>query len=375
MPAPIPESPLDRYSAAAEILVCPATKQPLRRCSIEEATGDGPLFTPLRPSGGTRRMPFVMLRADGAAAYPIVEGTPLLLAPEALVRSGSKARPYDVADPPYAEAYHEMVFYNDAAGGSGGEAEREEYAGVLRRVAHLTSIELKRFPEPKELWLDAVYDSAAQMDCYRHLAPLTDATIMQLGGKGIHAVKFLLAGAAEAWLVTPMADEVRWAIAFAEMLGVAERLRCAIAICEELPFRDAVFDGIYGGGTVHHLFTSLAMPEIRRVLRAGGRFAAQEPWRSPGYGIGTRIFGKREANAFCRPLDRSRVAPMFEAFPKALVTHHGALTRYLLLALSKLHFVLGLNTVWKIGAADDAVSSYVPGLRRLGSSVALLAAK
>ncbi len=40
--------------------------------------------------------------------------------------------------------------------------------------------------------------------------------------------------------------------------------------------------------------TEVAMPEIARVLKPGGKFACNDPWRAPLYGIGTKILGKRE---------------------------------------------------------------------------------
>ena len=51
--------------------------------------------------------------------------------------------------------------------------------------------------------------------------------------------------------------------------------------------------------------TELAMPEIARVLKPGGRFSAMDPWRAPLYAIGTKILGKREVNVYCRPLTQS----------------------------------------------------------------------
>jgi uncharacterized protein YbaR (Trm112 family)/SAM-dependent methyltransferase len=360
------------------VLVCPVTKQPLRPVSIEEADGSRPLAARRRTGGGAAsqhagRTATVMLRADGEAAYPVIDGIPILLAPEMLVRDG-EAAPYDVGKPPYAEAYQEMAFYNEFASGGEGGGELARYAAMLRPAQTLPAAELARFPEPKELWIDAVYDAAAQMDCYVHLAPVRDRVILQLGGKGLHAVKFLLAGAREAWVVTPMLQEARWAVAFAEMLGVSARLHCVIGIAEELPFGDATIDGIYAGGTVHHVVTPVALPEVRRVLRPGGAFAAAEPWRTPWYAIGTRVFGKREPSVYCRPLDKTRVAPLTSVFRNGRRVHHGAFTRYLLLVLNKLGLESSLRTAWRLNRIDDAFSS-VTGLRRLGSSVSLLAIK
>jgi SAM-dependent methyltransferase len=316
-----------------------------------------------------------MLRADGEVAYPVIHGIPILLAPEMLVRD-PELPAYDVSVPPYAEAYEEMAFYNELAAGGGGEGELAQYAALLKPLLALTPFELDRFPEPKELWIDDAYEAAAQMDCYRHLAPIRGRVVMQLGGKGMHAVKFLLGGAAEAWLITPMLQEVRWAVEFAARFGVSDRLHCVVGIAEEMPFGDATIDRIYAGGTVHHLVTADAMPQIRRVLRSGGAFAASEPWRTPIYAIGTRLFGKREPSVYCRPLDKARVAPLTATFAGGRRVHHGALTRYpLLLVHYKFGWESSLRTAWNLNRVDDAVSSVIPGLRRLGSSVSLLAVK
>ena len=56
-----------------------------------------------------------------------------------------------------------------------------------------------------------------------------------------------------------------------------------------------------------------------------------------------------------------------------LVVHHGALTRYPLLALAKAGVELSLPVVDRVTRVDDAVSSLVPGVRPMGSSVAVLA--
>src|SRR5687767_2737665 len=100
---------------AQDILVCPETKLPVRQRALDEATSltperslvagrsDGP-----RPVGPT---PSVLLREDHQCAYPVVDGIPVLLAPEALVPP-SRQRSVDLSDPRYAEAYAEMDFYN-----------------------------------------------------------------------------------------------------------------------------------------------------------------------------------------------------------------------------------------------------------------------
>jgi SAM-dependent methyltransferase len=46
---------------------------------------------------------------------------------------------------------------------------------------------------------------------------------------------------------------------------------------QRLPFGDGAFDAILGKGILHHLELGLAVPEIRRVLRPGGKAAFLEP--------------------------------------------------------------------------------------------------
>ena len=62
--------------------------------------------------------------------------------------------------------------------------------------------------------------------------------MLQLGGAGTAAVKFLLAGAAEATLLSPMPGELFFA-QYREAYGVADRLKLVVGVAEELPFADA----------------------------------------------------------------------------------------------------------------------------------------
>jgi SAM-dependent methyltransferase len=205
-----------------------------------------------------------------------------------------------------------------------------------------------------------------------HLAPLEGKRTLQIGGSGTHAVKFLLAGAAESWLVTPMLGEAKLARALAEAFGVPAGLHEVVAVAEELPFPDGAFEAVYAGGAIHHTVTDLALPEIARVLRPGGRFAAVDPWRAPLYGIGTRVFGKREKGVHCQPLTRERVASFAGAFSRAEVRQHGPVTRYPMLALLKLGVEVTTSTMWRLNAIDEAAMRVVPRLRGAGGSAVLL---
>jgi len=316
----------------------------------------------------------VMLRADHGCAYPIIDGIPILIAPEMLLPAGAP-RSFDVSAEPYREAYEELDYYNAVAEAEDRAIEASSAIATLEPLLRLSPEERRLFPAPRNISLDAVYDSAAQWDAYAHLAPLEGKRTLQLGGKGSHAVKFLLAGAAEAWVLSPMLGEVKYALALGRRFGVDDRLHGVVGISEELPFKDASFDAVYSGGCVHHMVTDLALPECARVLNDAGRFSAVDPWRTPLYALGTAILGKRERNVNCRPLTDARVRPFFESFQSARILHHGTLTRYALLALEKLGVSSSLELAWNLNSIDDALCSVVPPLRRSGSSVALLAEK
>jgi ubiquinone/menaquinone biosynthesis C-methylase UbiE len=324
----------------------------------------------------------VMVRADLKAAYPVVSGVPILLAPEVLSRPGETPQ-FDLTNPQYAEAYLEMPFYNEAASKIAETLQQtrrlssvhSESLNHLDRLRQLPADARAGFPKPFKRWASARMDLTSQWDCFRHLAPVNGKCVLQLGGQGAGALMLLLAGATEAVLLTPMVGEALVAHAVAAILGVSAQLHCVVAVAEEIPMADASMDIVFSGGCVHHLRTEIAFSETARVLRRDGRFAAIEPWRAPLYTLGTRVFGKREANAFCRPLTPDRVAPLYTAFREARCIQHGTLTRYPMLALERFGVRIPTRVSWVLSRADDWFCGWIPGLRRWGSGVALLATK
>ena len=361
----------------ADILVCPESKVRLRRYNLSEATQrffpDAPLraatATGYQPVGPTEQ---VMVRLDGRGAYPIKEDMPVLLAPEMLFPD-DRPRHFDVTVEMYAEAYQEMEHYSLSAGREAKNAGTSKHAQRLDALMGLSAEQRDLYPFPPGRWLDATYDCASQWDAFKHLAPsVRGGRVLQLGGRGAQAVKFLLAGAAEAWFATPMLGEVLYGRALARHCGVAHRFHGIVALAEQLPFLSGSFDAVYTQGCVHHWKVDHALPECARVLKSGGRFAAVEPWRAPLYGLGTKILGKRDRAVHCVVLTEPRVAPL-RSFHHSEIIHHGALTRYPLLALERAGLKPGRRSMWNLYRLDDAVTSAWPRLRDSGSSVALLA--
>lgn len=347
-------------------LVCPRTRQPFSReakidtaASWMEANG----FSPIKRTGmGAPRFDAfdgVLLTQDGMIAFPVVDHFPALMWPDAVIRDGIQAE-VDLSDRTYAEAYSEMAFYNPV-GAKRAEALfstplYREFQALAQRAAEAR----QDFPDPLDLWIESVHDSGAQIDVYRYLAPLIGKTFLQLGGDGRHAVKALLAGAGQAVLVTPMIGEAEFAYALAVSVGVADRLSCVLGLGEEMPFMEDTFDAIYSPGCLHHMRLDIALPEIRRVLTKGGRFAAHEPWRAPVYGIGTWLFGKREhglfnrtQSVFCAPITGQRLASLSDVFPEHVVRNHGPVLRYPMIVLDKLGLRLSTRSMIRIAEADD----------------------
>ena len=246
----------------------------------------------------------------------------------------------------------------------------------LRRLQAFVSRTAYEFgdPLPPMLW-DKPFDGSALLDVYTFLfsRPSTGLPTAQLGGRGLHALQSIVLGVDSAVLISPVWEECRHAIAVAERLNLDERLTVAVGIAESLPLPRESLGAVIVAGSMHHFDVSESVDEVARVLHPDGRFGAAEPWRAPGYSLGIAVFGKREEDVDCVPLDPTRMDEFHDRMPASLVIHHGALTRYLLLALAHLGLTLPhLISRWLV-AADDQVASRLR-IRSFGSSVACLGA-
>lgn len=338
-------------------LRCPESQQALYPATLGEAeslAGGVLLGRGGRPHDPT--MP-VLVRADRKAAYPVVSGIPILIAPAVLALEQPD---HDLSDTRWSEAYAEMEFYNQSAAAALEHTLSDEAVQIRQLVSQ---------PWPKG-WVDAAYDAVAQADAIEYLGFPRGQAVLQLGGKGMHAMKSLLGGAAQAWLVTPMESEARYAVALAESLQVADRFRAVVGVAEQIPMDGDGFDSVYTGGCLHHMSLEYAAPELKRILKPGGRLAAVEPFQTSLHRLGTRLIGKREANAHCRPLTAERLEPITLAFAHPDIRHHGPVLRYLALAMQKfIRRSITPRTGLKLGAIDDSL----PLPERYGGSVAVLA--
>lgn len=316
----------------------------------------------------------MLVTDDGSHAYPILEGMPALMWPEVCLRNDESV---NLEDHRYWEAYSEMEYYNPVSRTLAEDLSKVPAYWTMKALID-KQIPSTSFPDPPELWIDKnSFEFAGRLKSYQYIAPLEGKVAVNLGGHGRDAIRFLLAGAAQAILVTPMIGEAILGWRLAEALGVSDRFSCVLGIGEELPFLDGCIDVISSHGCMHHMRLDLTFPELRRVLRKGGRFIATDPWRTPLYGPGTWILGQREQglfnrdiSVFCRPITPQRLETLSESFPSHTVSNHGPILRYALIALNKLFGIrFSQQTLYKLALLDDRMGSAL-GLRSSwGSSV------
>ena len=136
------------------VFLCPQTKLPLRAMSLEDAKAAmGP--TELVPRTNEEPAPFgvtatLMVRSDNGCAYPVVDGIPILLAPEQITPA-NRPQTWDLKDVKYAEAYEEMTFYNQVAKAEAAKIREAEAYRMIEPVLRLPAEERGTFPEPKEI--------------------------------------------------------------------------------------------------------------------------------------------------------------------------------------------------------------------------------
>ena len=124
------------------------------------------------------------------------------------------------------------------------------------------------------------YPSRKQFDneFHRYLHHIDNKTILDYGcGNGQESIKYLERGAivfgidiSEAYINNCVQE--------AKTKGFdSQNFNFAVMDAHKLEFSDNTFDFVAGNGILHHLEPSVAMSEIHRVLKPGGRVLLQEP--------------------------------------------------------------------------------------------------
>jgi SAM-dependent methyltransferase/uncharacterized protein YbaR (Trm112 family) len=355
-------------------LRCPGSRAPFEIVGLDEAREE--LGGSLRPAPRIGRTPIgstpsVALVREAGWAYPVVDGIPVLVLPERLFGHDG-ADPSDVTRPPYGEAYAEIEPYTFASDLAAHDAGMHAAGERLRSLQLLPTAERACYPEPPGRWVGGADGIAAQLRAVRSLAPVQGQRILQIGGNGMHALKMLAAGARTAVLVTPVLEELRMCRAVAARAGFADDVTVACGLAEELPLGDDSVDRVYSPSTMHHTETERSFPEIARALTRSGRFASVDVYRSPLYDVGIRLFGKREPNVFCQPLDAARLTPS-AALPGVHVTFHGAVFRYPLSVAARRGWAPSLQWAMRLASAEDAMARRWAPVSRLSTLVCVTA--
>jgi len=304
--------------------------------------------------------------ADDGTAYPVIEGIPILMQPERLER-GTTPSSVDTTVLPYAEAYQEQVVYDQLTEAKLGGAAMD----ILREI--IQHADPSTFPEPLDAWVTGGSSAGAYARAMRHLTPIDDADILQVGGIGSHAIKLLHAGARHAYVVSPVIGELIEGQSIATELGFGDRITFIGGLAEQLPLADASVDRAYSGSSLHHTDTNASMPAIAAALTDHGRFASVDVWRGGKlYDVGVKLFGKCNNNPYCKPMTDQRIAPASTTFDDFQITMHGAVARYPLAVASRLGHTPSPRTAGKMARLEDRLAGLVPPLQRRISSLICL---
>lgn len=172
---------------------------------------------------------------------PIVNGVPLLLAPDSAGAVKERSREF------WGELYHAAYAESDQRLTT-AELQRllDELESMFRHRRHLAVVEMP-------------------------IADLRGKDVLEIGsGAGAHSALFALRGA-RMTSVDLTADRVFATARKFDLLPVGDSFALQ-ADAEYLPFNDASFDIVYSNGVLHHTpDTERAVREVHRVLKPGGR--------------------------------------------------------------------------------------------------------
>jgi SAM-dependent methyltransferase len=195
---------------------------------------------------------------------------------------------------------------------------------------------------------------------FRMLGEVSGKCVLDFGcGHGIAGV-LLAQRAAQVTGFDLSAGYVHEARARARANGVAARHCTLQAAGERLPFRSGAFDRIWGHAILHHLELPVALPEIRRVLRADGWAVFCEPWG------GNPILEWARRRLPYPGKHRTRdEAPLSDAALRLLRKEFSAVTVYPFQLLGMVGRVWrGLRGWSGLARLDQKLLAGVPGLRR-----------
>jgi SAM-dependent methyltransferase len=146
--------------------------------------------------------------------------------------------------------------------------------------------------------------------------------------------------------------------------GLQEKSQFLVADAHATDFPDDSFDLIVGDSILHHLDLRVALEEIRRILRPGGRAVFMEPlWHNPILRVGRALTpsARTEDEHPLTTADWDMCGEVFANF-----SHDER--EFLTIPLMPLNLVLGTSAQKRlarhVGALDDRVRARFPAVRK-----------
>jgi len=152
----------------------------------------------------------------------------------------------------------------------------------IKLEEQITDAKAPKIPIPTipETWTFSDYSEEYPWRSYEFdfLGPLAGKSILDLGC-GYHPtpIYFALAGAARVCACDVSPKAVEFMRRVADIYGVADRVTVYESPAEKMPFATGEFDLMHGEAVLHHISLPAAAPEIRRVLKPGGRAVFKDP--------------------------------------------------------------------------------------------------
>lgn len=149
--------------------------------------------------------------------------------------------------------------------------ERAKFDEISRRQA------LRDQNEPFDSFESYARQSSYLPGIAEFLGPLSGRRVLELGCGGGKLAVLLAKSGAHVSAVDISPTSIELARSRAEMNDVADNVAFAVSAAESLPYEDGRFDVVFGSAILHHVNSDQVGPELRRVLRPGGKAAFSEP--------------------------------------------------------------------------------------------------